>query len=87
MTPTKTLSDAYIINLGPQQRLVYDYLMTGRHLTRQVAINTLNVQEVTTRIAELRKLGLDVEDQWKRDFSGTRYKAYWVQVPASKVAA
>ena len=80
MTKTPSLNDADVINLGPQQRLVYDYLMTGRALTRQVAINTLNVQEVTTRIAELRKMGLDIKDAWKRDFGGTRYKAYWVEV-------
>ncbi|MCC5780557.1 hypothetical protein H7H48_15960 [Nitratireductor sp. B36] len=75
-----SLNDATIINLGPQQRLVYDYLMTGRQLSRQVAINTLNVQEVTTRISELKKLGLDIKSEWKRDFGGTRYKAYWVEV-------
>ncbi|WP_181166928.1 helix-turn-helix domain-containing protein [Mesorhizobium sp. B2-8-3] len=80
MTKTKKLSDADIINLGPQQRLVYDYLMTGRQLSRQVAINTLGVQEVTTRISELNKLGLDIQTEWKRDFGGTRYKAYWVEV-------
>lgn len=80
MTKTKKLSDADIINLGPQQRLIYDYLMTGRQLSRQVAINTLNVQEVTTRISELNKLGLDIKAEWKRDFNQTRYKAYWVEV-------
>lgn len=74
------LSDADVYNLGPQQRTVYDYLMAGRQLTRQVAINTLNIQEVTTRIAELRKLGLDIKSEWKRDFGGTRYKTYWVEV-------
>ena len=74
------LPDADIFNLGPQQRLIYDYLMTGRELTRQVAINTLNVQEVTTRISELRKMGLDIQSKWKRDFGGTRYKSYFVAV-------
>ena len=83
MTPTNTLPDATVINLGPQQRLVYDYLMTGRQLSRQVAINNLGVQEVTTRIAELRKMGLDIKDQWKRDFSDTRYKAYYVEAKAA----
>lgn len=87
MTPTLKLSDADIINLGPQQRLVYDYLMSGRRLTRQVAINTLGVQEVTTRIAELRKLGLDIKDEWRRDFADTRYKSYWVEVPVQAEAA
>lgn len=81
MQYSTSLSDATVINLGPQQRLVYDYLMTGRELTRQVAINTLNIQEVTTRIAELRKLGLDIKSQFSKDFGGTRYKKYWVEVP------
>ncbi|WP_266031197.1 helix-turn-helix domain-containing protein [Brucella intermedia] len=75
----KQLPLEVVINLGPQQRLVYDYLMTGRQMTRQVAINTLNVQDITTRISELRKLGLDVTSKWKKDFSGTRYKSYHVE--------
>lgn len=79
MTPTKTLSDADIINLAPQQRTVYDYLMTGRKLSRQVAINTLGIQELTTRISELKKLGLDIKSEFKKDFGGTRYKTYWVE--------
>lgn len=74
------LTDATIYNLSPQQRLIYDYLMTGRALTRQVAINTLNVQEVTTRISELKRLGLEIKSQFSKDFGGTRYKKYWVEV-------
>lgn len=58
--------------------------MTGRELTRQVAINTLNVQEVTTRISELRKLGLDIKSRFSKDFGGTRYKKYWVEVADKK---
>lgn len=82
----KNLPDATIINLGPQQRTVYDYLMTGRAITRQVAINTLNIQDITTRISELRKLGLDVQSEFKKDFGGTRYKTYWVEIDAVRVA-
>ncbi|KAB2662757.1 hypothetical protein F9K91_21210 [Brucella tritici] len=74
------LTDATVYNLSPQQRTVYDYLMSGRELTRQVAINTLHVQEVTTRISELRRLGLDIKSEWKRDFGGTRYKSYHVEM-------
>lgn len=81
------LADATIYNLSPQQRLIYDYLMTGRSLTRQVAINTLNVQEVTTRISELRKLGLEIKSEFSKDFSGTRYKKYWVEVEKKADAA
>ncbi|MER9178956.1 helix-turn-helix domain-containing protein [Mesorhizobium sp. M0767] len=80
MSKSKSLPLATVIALSAQQRLVYDYLMTGRQLTRQVAINTLNIQEVTTRISELRKMGLDVQSEFKKDFGGTRYKAYWVDV-------
>ena len=72
------LPDAVIYNLSPQQREVYDYLMTGRRLTRQIAINTMSVQDITTRISELRKLGLNVQPEWKRDFNETRYKSYHV---------
>lgn len=77
---SKSLPDATVYNLSPQQRTVYDYLMTGRALTRQVAINTMNIQEVTTRISELRKLGLDIKSEFSKDFGGTRYKKYWVEV-------
>lgn len=69
-----------IERMAPQLRLVYDFLMSGRYLSGLIAMTTLRTQNLTTRIAELRKLGLQVEGEWASDFGDTRYKRYWVEV-------
>lgn len=74
----KSLPQAAIDGMTPQLRLVYDYLMTGRELSGLIAMTNLGVMNLTTRIAELRKLKLDVKGDWKDDYRGRRYKAYWV---------
>lgn len=67
--------------LSPQSRLVHDYLMSGRKLTRLIALTNLGVQDVTTRIAELRKLGMEIKDAWLADHFDRRYKEYWHAAP------
>jgi hypothetical protein len=75
----KTLPHDTVSGMAPQLRLVYDYLMTGRELSGLIAMTNLSVMNLTTRIAELRKMGLDVKGDWKDDYRGRRYKAYWVE--------
>lgn len=62
--------------LSKQVRLVYDYLLTGRKLTNLVALANLGVGSLSSRIAELRTMGVKVVDEWKNDHNGKRYKAY-----------
>lgn len=64
--------------MSPSVRKVYEYLVTGRKLTNLVAMANLGVGSLTSRIAELRKLGLDIRDEWREDHARKRYKAYWM---------
>jgi hypothetical protein len=73
---------AFIVNLSPQTRIVYDYLKSGRSLTQVIALTNLGVGSVTSRVSELRKALVkegDAErivDEWKQDYSGQKYKSY-----------
>ena len=67
------------LKLSPQQKLVYDYLMTGRTLSTMIAITSLSIGDVRTRIAELRKLGIAIKDKWAKDFGEGKYKQYFIE--------
>lgn len=64
--------------LAPQTRLVLDYLSTGRELTGMIAFMNLGVASLTSRIAELRKAGYEINDKHSHDHFGKRYKKYWM---------
>lgn len=67
-------------SLTTQQKLIVDYLMQGRTLTNMVAMTCLGVGSLTSRIAELRKLGYDIEDTMDTtsDPHGRAFKKYWI---------
>lgn len=65
--------------LSPQTSLVLDYLKTGRKLTNLVALTNLAVGSLSTRIAELRKAGFEINDTWGEDHFERRYKQYWME--------
>lgn len=73
------------IKLTTQEQIVYDYLMKGRSLTTLVAITCLGVQSLSSRIAELRAMGLKVSDKWETDQFDRQFKLYFI--PAAKVEA
>jgi len=62
--------------LKPQTQLVLDFLKTGKTLSNVIALMTLGVGNLTTRIAELRKLGHPIIGDWKADHHKRRYKSY-----------
>lgn len=66
--------------MSPQSALVLGYLQTGRTLTNLVALTNLGVGSLTTRIAELRKAGHEILDEWSEDHFKRRYKKYWMEV-------
>ncbi len=72
MTPYENIS------MPLQRKLVLEYLQSGRTLSNLVAITNLGVGSLTSRIAELRADGFDIKDEWREDFGGKRYKAYWL---------
>lgn len=73
------------IKLSTNQGIVYDQLSKGRTLTNMVAITCYGVGSLSSRIAELRKLGVNIADRVETDQYERQYKAYFV--PAMKLAA
>lgn len=61
-----------------QAQLVLDYLKAGRTLTPMIAMVSLGIGSLTSRIAELRKAGVEIGDEWYKDHFKRRYKTYWL---------
>ncbi len=72
----KMLSDNAYANLSPQQKRVYDYLFAGHTLTTAVAEPILKVGSLSSRIAELRKLGASIAARAERGFDGRMFYKY-----------
>jgi hypothetical protein len=72
--------------LSEQVRLVHEYLLTGRKLTNLVALTNLGVGSLSSRIAELRGMGVRILDEWKKDHGGKRYKAYRLETSKAEEA-
>jgi hypothetical protein len=64
--------------LTAQAKLVLAYLNERRTLTPMIAMISLGVGSLTARIAELRKAGYDIGDEWVKDHFNRRYKTYWL---------
>lgn len=68
-----------------QQQVVMDQLNAGRSLTNLVAITCHGVSSLSSRIAELRKMGEQIDDRMETDQFERQYKVYFIK--AAKVAA
>jgi hypothetical protein len=86
MTDNQTM--AFLIQLSQQNRIIYQYLASGRTLSQMIALNNLGIGSLTKRISELRQALAEagdaqrIESVWKVDFSKQRYKSYQlIQVP------
>lgn len=64
-----------------QQRIVLEYLFSGRRLTNNHAITSLGIGSLTSRVAELRKKGWAIQAETKKDFWGAPYKSYFLPGP------
>lgn len=65
-----------LANAAPQAALVIEYLASGRGLSGLIAHTVLGVTSLTTRIAELRKLGLPITGKWHSDHNNKRFMVY-----------
>lgn len=74
--PTAPALEAAIANAAPQSALVLEYLASGRGLSGLIAHTVLGVTSLTTRIAELRALGLPITGKWHKDHGGKRFMVY-----------
>lgn len=70
-----TLHPPHPRSMKPQTRFVLNYLRK-RKLSTFIAVNSLGVASLSSRIAELRRLGFKISDEWKHDFDRQRYKRY-----------
>lgn len=59
----KGLTQSEYVELSDQQRRVYDYLVTGRGLSNLLAITNLSIGSLSSRVAELRKMGLAITSE------------------------
>lgn len=62
--------------MTPQQKRIMDYLEAGKTLTNKVALTCLDVGSLSSRIAELRKLGYVINSELKEDHASRSYKVY-----------
>lgn len=75
--------------LAANTAIVFDYLMSGKEISQLIAFNNLGVQSLTSRISQLKKWMaaeenkmegkvIEIASEWRKDFGGKRYKAYWI---------
>lgn len=72
------------LELTTQQGRVINYLKTGSTLTASVALNNLGVGSLTSRIAELRKLGFVITKRMDKGFDGRIFKKYDLDAEATQ---
>lgn len=74
--PVNPTEPAPAQRLTPQQQLILDYLGAGRTLTTKVAITSLGIMSVSSRVAELRAMGHKITDYTATDHFERQYKKY-----------
>lgn len=63
--------------LTTQQTIVLDYLKQGRTLTNKVALTCLGIGSLSSRVAELRKLGYEITTETEEDrLTGNSFRKY-----------
>ena len=60
---------------SPQADRIYTLLMKGGYITNKKAVDS-GIGSLSSRIAELRKAGVDVVGEWAQDSHGRRYRKY-----------
>ena len=71
-------------SLTTQQRVVFDALEAGKTLTNSVAITCYGIGSLSSRVAELRRLGYEITDEIDVDRFQRRYKKY--RAPAGETS-
>lgn len=70
-------------DLSTQQQLIVNYLRAGHTLSTQIAMVSLGIASLSSRVAELRALGFPINSEEARDYHGRRYLKYTLAEPAS----
>lgn len=70
------------VAFGDHCQRIYDWLITGKTLTRKEAENLLDVGDARARIRDLRNHGVNIEDK-KGGNGRSRYKIYFIEINKS----
>ena len=62
--------------LSTQCQILLDYLRSGRHVSNMIALVSLGIGSLSSRVAELRAHGYEVAGESKLDTNGRRYNSY-----------
>lgn len=59
---------------------IKNHLLSGKRLTSLDAVRLFGTIKLTTRISEMRRDGLKINDEWLvNNKTKTRYKSYWIK--------
>ena len=72
-------TDQEYLALSEQQRRVYDVLVQGKGLSNIIALASHGIGSLSSRIAELRRKGLEIVSEYKKDTMGKTYAVYRIQ--------
>lgn len=64
--------------LSPQQELILDHLKCTGSISRYEGMLIHRIVDTPKRISELRQLGYEISDEWRKDHTGKRYKRYFI---------
>ena len=64
------------MNKMKQTALVLDWLRTRGELTTREAVTELNIMSLPRRVMELRRAGYNIDLEYRRSTTGTRYGVY-----------
>lgn len=74
--------------LSDQQRRVYEHLKSGKGLSNLIALASLGVGSLSSRISELRRMGVVISSSTRTDpVNGRKYSVYRmadITTPAQK---
>ena len=61
-----------------QNDTLLNYMANGKGVSRLEALLSFSIQNITARIRDLRKAGVDVSTKLKRDPRGAEYAEYFI---------
>lgn len=63
-----------------KKEAIKNHLLSGKRLTSLDAVRLFKTIKLTSRISEMRRDGLKINDEWLvNNKTKTRYKSYWIK--------
>lgn len=80
-----SLPEQVVNDLSPQNHTLYEYLQSGKKVSGLIAMTSLRMASLSSRVAQLRKLGLDIKGRNVTDHWNQRYMVYWIDFEDGRV--